>query len=110
MTIQSGNTVDVVIGSGDTTILNPTDGRALITSATVHEQTGATETLELFISADASSAAAERIDSLSFSAGETQAPLSLIRAVPSGQYLIGNAGTGSQVMVSITYTQYSGSS
>ncbi len=111
MTISSAQSSNVAVGSGDTTLLNPTSGRAMITLGSLHEQTGNTETVDLYISSDATSAAGERIDSLSFAANETKVPSSLQgMAVPSGYYLIGNAGTGARVMASITYTQYSGDS
>lgn len=110
MPIQSGQSVDILIGSGDTTILNPTQGRVLITSASGHEQTGAAETVEFFISANSASAAGERIERASFAANETISLAALRRGIPSGYYLIGNAGTGNLVMVSLTYQQYSGSS
>jgi hypothetical protein len=111
MTIQAAQTVDVIVLSTDTTLINPTDGRILITNCTMHEQTGNAETVEIFSSADATSAAAERIDNLSFSASETKYQNALNgKAVDSGAYLIGKATTGNRVMVSITYTQFSGSS
>jgi len=110
MAIQSGNSVDVLITSSDTTIINPTNGRILITSATIHEQTSAAETLELFVSTDATSAAGERIETITFSANEIKTPTSLIRGIPVSNYLIGNATNGSRVMVSITYTTYTGDS
>jgi len=110
MPIKSGNSVDVLITSSDTTILNPTTGRAMVTMASSHEQTGAAETVEFFISSDSASVAGERIDEVVFSADETIDLTSLIRGIPSGYYLIGKATIGNLVMVSLTYTQYSGSS
>jgi len=111
MPIKSGNTSTVLVLSTDTTLLNPTTGRAVITSAVLHEQTGAAETVELFISANSASAAGERIDRIVLAANETNMPLALGGlAVPSGYYLIGKATTGSLAMMSITYTQYTGAS
>jgi len=111
MTIKGGNTANVLILVTDTTLLNPTTGRAVITFASLHEQTGAEETLELFISTDASSAAGERIDKLIFPANETQSPTSLAGlSIPSGSYLIGKGTTGSLVKADLTYTQYTGAS
>ena len=106
--ISSSNSADVLILVTDTTLLHPTAGRAFVSVASLHEQTAAVETLELFISTDATSAAGERIDLLTFAASETKSPGSLIRGIPSGYYLIGKATNGSRVMASLTYTQYSG--
>lgn len=107
MTIKSGNSANVLILVGDTTLLNPTTGRAMITAAVLHEQTGASETLELFVSTDASSAAGERIDKLVFAANETQAPISLAGlSIPSGSFLIGKGTAGSLVKAKLTFTQY----
>ncbi len=100
----------IVIGSGDTTLLNPTAGRGAVTFASLHEQTGATETIELFISPDATSAAGERLDTIIFAADETLQPASMLLTVPSGFFLIGKATTGGLVESNISFTQYSGSS
>ena len=111
MPIKSGNTTDILILGTDTTLLNPTDGRAVITFGSLHEQTGAAETLELFVSTTSASAAGKRIDRVVFSANETIDPISLSGlGIPSGSYLIGKATTGSLVKSQITYTQYTGSS
>lgn len=110
MAITSGNTSDVLILSTDTILLNPTTGRAEIYAATLHEQTGAQETVELFISANSASAAGERIQKIVLAANEIEYPISLIRSVPSGYYLIAKAATGSRVFASLTYKQYTGAS
>lgn len=95
----------------DTTLLNPTTGRASITFASLHEQTGAQETLELFVSTDSSSAAGERIDKLVFAADETQNPTSLAGlTIPSGSFLIAKGTAGSLVKADLSYTQYTGGS
>lgn len=111
MAIKSGNTVEVLITSSDTTIINPTTGRIVISSGLLTEQTGNAETLELFISTDASSAAGERLEKLVFAADEPLDPISLPdRGIPSGSFLIGKATTGNRVKAYITYTQFTGSS
>ena len=111
MAIKSNNAANVLVLVTDTTLLNPTTGRASITFASLHEQTGAQETIELFVSTDASSAAGERIDKLIFAADETISPTSLAgRTIPSGSYLIAKGTTGSLVTVDLSYTQYSGAS
>ncbi len=111
MTIKSNNTANVLILVTDTTLLNPITGRASITFASLHEQTGAQETLELFLSTDATSASGERIDKLVFAADETQSPISLAGlTIPSGSFLIAKGTAGSLVKADISYTQYTGSS
>ena len=111
MGIKSGNSNDELVLSTDTVLLHPTTGRAVITSAILSEQTGAQETIELFVSSDASSAAAERIEKLILTADETIDPISLPdRSIPDGSYLLAKGGTGSLVTAYITYTQYTGSS
>lgn len=111
MGVKASQTVDVLVLSTDTTLLNPTDGRAFITNCTMHEQTANADTVEIFSSTDATSAAGERIDKLVFASEETKYQNALnSKGVASGSYIIGKATTGSRVMVSITYTQYSGSS
>ena len=111
MAIKSNNSANVLILITDTTLLTPTEGRASITFASLHEQTGAQETLELFVSTDASSAAGERIDKLVFAANETISPTSLAGlSIPSGSYLIAKGTTGSLVKADLSYTQYTGAS
>lgn len=111
MSIKSGNSANVLVLSTDTVLLNPTTGRAMITFASLHEQTGAAETIELFVSTDNSSASGERIDKLIFAANETQDPISLAGlSIPSGNFLLAKATTGSLVKAQISFTQYTGSS
>lgn len=111
MSIKSNNPANVLILITDTTLLNPTTGRASITFASLHEQTGAAETVELFVSADETSAAGERIETVVLAANETKSPISLAGlTIPSGNYLIGKGTTGSLVKADLSYTQYSGDS
>ena len=111
MSIKSNNSANVLILVTDTTLLNPTAGRASITFASLHEQTGVQETLELFVSTDATSAAGERIDKLVFAGDETINPTSLAGlTIPSGSYLIAKGTTGSLVKADLSYTQYTGAS
>jgi len=111
MAIKSNNAANVLVLVTDTTLLNPTTGRASITFASLHEQTGAQETIELFVSTDASSATGERVDKLIFAADETISPTSLAGlTIPSGSYLIAKGTTGSLVKADLSYTQYSGAS
>ena len=111
MSIKSNNVANVLVLVTDTTLLNPITGRASITFGSLHEQTGAQETIELFVSTDSSSAAGERIDKIVFAADETINPTSLAGlTIPSGSYLIAKGTTGSLVKADLSYTQYTGSS
>ncbi len=111
MTIKVGNAANgLEIAATDTTLLS-SDAleRKVISSATLHEQTGAAETVELFLSADATSAAGERIDILKFSPDETKNPVSLFnRAIPASTFLVAKATTGVRVECNITFTLYNG--
>lgn len=111
MTIKSGiGANSIVVGSGDTTLLNPSsDERFVVSSGTFHEQTGAAETVELFISPDATSAAGERFQEMKFSPDETKNPVSIYnRAVTAGSFLIAKAATGGRVEANLTFTLYDG--
>ena len=111
MSIKGGNTVEVLIAATDTTLINPTLGRIVITSAILSEQSGAEETIELFISTSAVSAGSKRLGEVVLPADDTQDPIELAdRGVPSGSYLIGKGAAGGLVTAYITYTQYTGSS
>ena len=111
MAIKGNNAVTgVLILNTDTTLLNPTTGRAAVTFASLHEQTGAEETIELFISSDASSAAGERIDKIVLAANETTQPVSMLLTIPDDFFLIAKATTGSRVECNLTFTQYTGNS
>ena len=112
MSIKTNQTTDLIlIGSSDTTLLNPTQGRAGISFGSLHEQTGAAETVELFVSTDGTSAAGERIDTLTFAADETKNPISMTgRAIKQNQFLLAKATTGNLVSATVSYTQYSGDS
>jgi hypothetical protein len=111
MAITTNNPANVLVLITDTTLLNPTTGRASITFANLHEQTGAQETVELFVSTDSSSAAGERIDKIVLAANETVSPISLAGlSIPSGSFLIAKGTAGSLVKADLSYTQYTGSS
>ena len=111
MAIKSNNAANgLIIAATDTTLLNPITGRAAITFASLHEQTGSSETIELFISPDSSSAAGERLDEIVFAANETIQPVSMLITVPDGNFLIAKATTGARVEANISFTQYTGSS
>ncbi len=111
MAIQSNNTANgTLILISDTTLLNPTTGRAAITFASLHEQTGVGETINIFLSPDSTSAAGERIDQVVFAANETFQPVSMLLTVPKDNFLIAKGTTGSLVEANISFTQYTGSS
>lgn len=111
MPIKSGNSSSAVVLITDTTLLNPTTGRAIVTSLVLSQTTGAGETVDLFLSSDASSATAERIERVVLAANETIDPASMVNfAIPDGYYLIAKGTTGSIVTAFLTYTQYTGNS
>ena len=113
MAITTGNSSNgVLVLITDTTLVTAAaDTRRVITFASLHEQTGAAETVELFVSTDSSSAAGERLDKLVFAANETIQPASLFGlSIPAGSYIIGKGTTGSLVECNITTTLYTGAS
>ena len=111
MAIKGNNPINgVLILATDTTLLNPTTGRAAVTFASLHEQTGAAETVELFISPDATSTAGERIDEVVFAADDTFQPVSMLLTVAQDEFLIAKGTTGSLVEANLSFTQYTGAS
>ena len=111
MAIKGNNSANgLLILSTDTVLLNPVTGRANVTFASLHEQTGNSETLELFISPDATSVSGERLEKIIFAADETIQPISMLITIPDGQYLLAKATTGSRVECNLSYTQYTGAS
>lgn len=111
MAIKSGLSAEALVLVTDTALLNPSTGRALVTSLILSEQTGAQETVEIFISTDAVSASGERIEIITLAANESSDPITMPdRSIPSGSYLIAKATTGSLVTAYLTYTQYTGDS
>lgn len=98
-----------VIGTGDTVLLSSSAlERKAITFCSFHEQTGAGESVELFISTDATSVAGERVDKLVFSPNETKNPISALLSIPANSFLLGKATAGAQVEVNISFTLYDG--
>jgi len=93
----------VAILTTDTEIAHPTTGNTFeIYQLYVHDRGGAGGTLEVFLSADATSAAAERVRYVSVGVNETKTIEGL--TVPSGYYLIGKAAaTGLNVTGKYTY-------
>jgi len=100
-----------IIGTSDTTVLNaPSGQRYKITDISINEYGGNDGVfVELFISANSASAAAERIWSGTFAANEQKTPIEAInKGLKAGSYLIAKAGTATSVNISGTYTAYTG--
>ncbi len=110
MGIKTNNAVNgVLILITDTTLLNAaSDERYAVTFGNLHEQTGAAETVELYISTDSSSAVGERFDTLKFAPNETKNPVSILISIPAGSYLIAKGLVGSLVECNLSYTLYNG--
>ncbi len=109
MPIKSNNPVIKDIGTGDTTILNPIDGRAALSFANVKNNGSIQVTVEAWKSPDPTSinGSAERIYSKVLAAGEEDTAFSLLTTVPMGFYLVMKASATDSI-VDISYTQYSG--
>jgi len=110
MTIKTNVAANsVLITTADTVLLNSgADERKAISFASLHEQTGQAETVELFLSATAVSAATDRIGKVSFSPNNTKDPLSMHLVVEAGKFLIAKGSNGSRVKSNISYTLYDG--
>ena len=111
MTIKAGIAANnLEVASTDTTLLNSSASeRKVVESISLNEQTGAAETVELFVSTSATSAAGDRIATLVFAPNETKNPVAgFNRAIPSGSYLIAKGTTGALVGVNLTFTLYNG--
>lgn len=95
----------------DFTILeNISNGRWVVTAISLHEHAGTGDTIELFVSSDAISAAAERIDNIVLGANETKPGLFTPVVLAAGEFLLGNAVTGALANVEAIYTTYDGDS
>lgn len=112
MAIRTNNTTGIVLASsGDFTILqNTTTGRVAFTAIDLHDYNGTGDTIDLFVSNDATSAVAERIEQIVLSPNETIAAISTPVVLGVGQYLLGNALTGGTASVKGVYTAYTGDS
>lgn len=93
----------VAIAAADTTIANPATGTTFdVYDLYVHDCGGVGGTIEIFLSSDATSAAAERVRQSVVGANETKALIGLV--IPSGYFLIGKAlATGLNVTGKYTY-------
>jgi len=113
MSVKGNNTSGLISALvTDTTILQntSTSDRWAVTSISLHEFGGTGDTVELFVSNDATSAAAERVDNIVLAANETEKAIFPTLVLAAGQFLLANALTGSLVNVEAIYTIYSGDS
>lgn len=95
MTIKSGQQIGIVgIAATDTTLTNASVGQSReVYSGILHNTGSVDRTIEIFLSADASSAAAERIFFDSVAPGQTMVIPPVV--IQAGYYLIGvGSGTG----------------
>lgn len=89
MAIRSGQQIDrtELSAATDSTVTNPSSGASHeVYSLLVHERGGSSAVVDLYLSSDANSAAAERVDRLSLGANETKSFKPVV--VAAGQYLI----------------------
>ena len=112
MSIKGNNTSGLIPATAaDFTILqNTTTTRWAVTQIHLHEQVGTGDTVALFKSADAVSAAGERIDQVVLGANETKDSLATTTVLEAGEFLVGNAVTGALASVEAIYTIYDGGS
>lgn len=113
MSIKGNNTSGLIsANAADTTILQntSTSDRWAVTSISLHEYGGTGDTVELFVSNDATSSAAERIDKVVLATDDTEKSLFPTLVLFASQYLLAKAATGSLVNVEAIYTVYSGDS
>jgi len=112
MSIKGNNSSGLkAVGVSDTTILqNTTSTRWVVTSINLHDQFGNGDTIELFVSADSSSASAERIDKIVLAVDETKSSSFTPVALQAGEFLLGNAVTGGEASAEAIYIAYTGDS
>ena len=112
MSIKGNNSSGVISATAaDFTILqNTSTTRWVVTSINLHDHASTGDTIELFVSTDAVSAAAERIDEIVVAVDETKPGIFIPIVLAAGQFLVGNATTGAVVNLEAVYTIYSGDS
>lgn len=110
MAIKGNQTAIVTILASDTVALNPSDGRAAITFASLENTTVDTVYIEAFKATSGTPAAIDRIWSKKLVGGESSVPAELLATIPEGGFLVlkADAGNGSKVNLNLSYTQYSG--
>ncbi len=112
MSIKGNNSSGLVSATAaDFTILeNTSNSRWTVNIINLHEHGGVGDTVDLFKSPDATSAAGERIDQVVLAANDTIPSLFTPVNLAPGEFLLGNAVTGALVNVEAIYTAYSGDS
>ena len=101
----------IAVTAADITILeNISTTRWTVTAINLHEFGATGDTVELFKSADSTSAAAERIDRIVLAADETKPGLFTPFNLEAGEFLLANAVTGALVNIEAIYTIYTGDS
>ena len=97
--------------AADFTILqNTSSNRWAVTQIHLHADTAVGDTVELFSSPDATSAAGVRIDRVVMAGDDTQDALFVTTILEAGRFLVGNATAGALVNVEAIYTIYTGDS
>lgn len=94
MSLKSGQTTGLIAlaAATDAVISNPASGKSHEFYNLIAHDTGAAgDTVELFLSDDATSASGERIDKVILGAGETKRFMPVV--VAAGKYLIAKAAT-----------------
>lgn len=112
MSIRRNNSSGVIsVAITDTTILqNTSQGRWTVSNLKAHDYGNTGDTVEIFISDDASSAAGERVDLIVLAPNETKQSLFAPFNVESGMFLIANALVGDLLNVEAIYTTHTGDS
>ena len=108
MSIKGNNSSGLItVPSADITVLNNNTGtRWSVSSVNLHEFGGTGDTVELFKSADASSAAGERIDEIVLLADETKPSLFAPFNLGPGEFLLAKGLAGALVNVEALYIVY----
>lgn len=108
MSIKGNNSSGLIaVPIGDITVLNNTTlTRWSVSSINLHEFGGTGDTVELFKSVDATSAAGERIDKIVLAVDETKPSLFVPFNLAPGEFLIANGLVGALVNVEALYIAY----
>lgn len=112
MSVKGNNSSGLIaVPAGDVTVLqNTTTTRWAVESVNLHAISAVGDTVDLFKSANATSAAAERIDRLVLAGDDTPSSLFTPFNLAPGEFLIANAVTGALVNIEAIYTAYTGDS
>jgi hypothetical protein len=112
MAIKGNNSSGLIsVPAGDVMVLqNTTTTRQTVTAINLHEYGNTGDTIEIFKSADAVSAAAERIDEVVLAANDTVQSLFTPVNLAAGEFLLANGATGGLVNIEAIYTAYTGDS